>query len=316
MVWTDICDASHRATILDLRQYLSPLAMGRLGRLNHELFQRYRVKAVPPRYTKKRGWVFPYQLQGVTLFSLTVLDETGFAVDELVVNDDSSLEAAFMELEQRCRTGFLQKAEAAKESAKRKREERRPMLRPAAIAAPELPPGSDPKKLDRFSWTPALPPDKLRRLYRSSAKGMLDHDLLEDVGCLLYLRCRQGVEEFTLIRSGRLKCHHCGAILLKGEGLMLCGCGYQYTFQEYDNSFKEHHMPGGNAAHIFSEFVEKWPAAQTDVQKMNLIDWMVHQCHIIMSSGMALRSVLKNLIDASPQTAKKLILELAYEGGI
>ena len=45
MVWTDICDASHRATILDLRQYLSPLAMGRLGRLNHELFQRYRVKA-------------------------------------------------------------------------------------------------------------------------------------------------------------------------------------------------------------------------------------------------------------------------------
>ena len=104
MVWTDICDASHRVTILDLRQYLSPLAMGRLGRLNHELFQRYRVKAVPPRYTKKRGWVFPYQLQGVTLFSLTVLDETGFAVDELVVNDDSSLEAAFMELEQRCRT--------------------------------------------------------------------------------------------------------------------------------------------------------------------------------------------------------------------
>lgn len=75
-------------------------------------------------------------------------------------------------------------------------------------------------------------------------------------------------------------------------------------------------MPGGNAAHIFSEFVEKWPAAQTDVQKMNLIDWMVHQCHISMSSGMALRSVLKNLIDASPQTAKKLILELAYEGGI
>ena len=45
---------------------------------------------------------------------------------------------------------------------------------------------------------------------------------------------------------------------------------------------------------------------------MNLIDWMVHQCHISMASGLRLRSVLKNLIDAPQRTAEKLVLELAY----
>ena len=93
---------------------------------------------------------------------------------------------------------------------------------------------------------------------------------------------------------------------------MVCRCGYQYTYKGYIDSFNAHRMPGGNALHIFSEFTETWPGAQTDSQKMNLIDWMIHQCHINMSSGLRMRSILKNLIDAPQRTAEKLILELAY----
>ena len=312
MKWTEAFDRSHRPTILDLRDYLSPPVMDLLERLNQGLFFKYRIKAVPPHYGRKNGWVYPYQLKKVTLFSLAVLDERHFSVDEVVVGDEDTLANAMAELDRRCESGFMEKVKAAEETARRKREERKLAGLPER-PVPELPQGCDPERLNRFSWAPALAPDKLRRLYKSSAIGMLDSDLLDEVGCLLYVRCRQGVEEFALIRDGKLKCHRCGAILPKENGLMHCACGQQYTFHAYDTSFKEHHMPGGNATHIFSEFVEKWPRACTDAEKMNLVDWMVHQCHISMSSGLALRSVLKNLIDASPQTAKKLILELAYE---
>ena len=316
MMWIHAYDELHRPTILDLREYLSVPAMRMLERFNAELFQKYRVKAAPPRYTQKSGWVFPYRRQGVHLLSLTIQDETGFAVDGFVIRDEAGLAEAFSEVDRRCQSGFLKKAEDAvavrKERARVRRASRQDAGEvPSAVS--EAPPGSDPQKLNKFSWVPALPPDKLRRLYRSSARGMLDLDLLEGVGIQLYVRCQQGTEEFALIRSGKLKCHHCGAVLPRKEGLMECECGFQYTFPEYSSSFNSHHMPGGNATHIFSEFVKKWPGARTDSAKMNLIDWMVHQCHISMASGLPLRSVLKNLIDAPQKTAEKLVLELAYD---
>lgn len=315
MMWIHAYDELHRPTILNLRKYLSAPAMQLLERFNTELFQKYRVKAAPPRYTQKSGWVFPYRLQGLTLLSLAIQDETGFAVDGAVIRDEAGLDEALSKVDRRCRSEFLKKAEDAAAFRKERAQIRRASPQGAEnvpAALPEVPPGSDPRKLNKFSWAPALPPNKLRRLYGSSASGMLDHDLLEDVGIQLYVRCQQGIEEFALIRSGKLKCHHCGSVLPKSEGLMVCGCGFQYTFSEYSGSFNSHHMPGGNAAHIFSEFVEKWPYARTDSAKMNLIDWLVHQCHISMFSGLRLRSVLKNLIDASQQTAEKLVLELAY----
>jgi hypothetical protein len=97
------------------------------------------------------------------------------------------------------------------------------------------------------------------------------------------------------------------------ETLMICSCSYQYTFQEYIRNFNNHRMPGGNALHVFQEYVEKWPCMRTVSEKMFLIDWMIHQCHISMASGLPLRSVVKNLIDAPQKTAEKIILELAYD---
>jgi hypothetical protein len=283
-----------------------------MEKLNNRLFQDYGVKATPARYIKQSGWVIPYCLRGVTFFSLIVQDETSFSANEIRICGENGLQDFLVDIDRRYRSGFSQKVEtmihARKERAKRR------CLNDGVInrKQEELPQGSNPEKLNKFRWMPALSPAKLRKLYRSSANGVLDQELLEDVGILFYSRCLQGVEEFELIRSDKLKCHHCGAILPKQEQLMLCICGYQYIFKEYIDSFNNHHMPGGNALHIFREYIEKWPRARTDSEKMNLIDWLVHQCHISMSSGLPLRSILKNLIDAQQKTAEKLVLELAY----
>ncbi len=314
MLWINAYDRSHKPTILDLRKYFSSSTIVLLESLNNQLFNKFRIKATPPRYTKRSGWVFPYRLQGVTLFLLTIQNEASFAVDEIIVEEESGLQFALAEIDQRCQSGFMQKVENAVASRKESARNTCPHAKKTTLSKFETSlQGSIPEKLNKFTWIPALPPTKLRELYRTSANGMLDQDMLEEIGLLFFLRCQQGVEEFTLLRSGKLKCHHCGFILSEKEGLMVCKCGYQYTFKEYINSFNAHRMPGGNALHIFSEYVEKWPKARTDFQKMNLIDWMIHQCHISMSSGLRLRSILKNLIDAPQKTAEKLILELAYD---
>lgn len=312
MIWIEKFDRSYRPTIIDMRSYFTPQLMHLLETLNHQLNREYRVRATPARYTKKNGWVFPYQLRGITMFSLVIQDEASFSVDDINITDENGLNAALMTIETLYNSGFSEKAEKIIKARKERAKSRDVANRMPEEKSGELPQGSDPKKLNKFHWAAALPPAKLRNLYRSSAKGMLDQDLLDDVGIMFYLRCLQGVDEFALIRSNNLKCHQCSAILSKEEGLMLCSCGFQYTFQEYVRSFNNHRMPGGSALHIFREYAEKWPSTKTDHEKMLLIDWMVHQCHISMSSGLPLRSVVKNLIDAPQKIAEKLILDLAY----
>lgn len=311
--WISAFDASSRPTILDIRAYLSPEAMALLDAFNQKLNSDYRVKGTPAHYTKHSGWVIPYCLRGVTFFSLTIRDEACFCVGEAVIRDQTGLQTALAELDRQYHSGFSQKAEAVVATRKERAKQKRLSGQTGAERVPAPPPpGSDPEKLNKFHWVPALSPAKLRALYRSSASGALNSELLDEVGILFYARCKQGTEEYALLRSGKLKCHQCGAIHPNREGLLQCVCGSQYTFQEYVYSFNGHHMPGGNAQHIFEEYVEKWPKARTDSQKMNLIDWMIHECHVSMSSGLPLRSTLKNLINASTAAAGKLILELAY----
>jgi hypothetical protein len=311
--WTETFDQSYRPTILDIRKYLSPQTAALLEELNQHLYRAYRIKATPAYYTKRNGWTTPYRLRGVTLFSLVILDETTFIADQTTIRHENELQMALAEIDKHCHDGFIEKVRAMEAARKDRVKKRHSLDNYIAERKQHLcPHASDPEKLNKFRWVPALSPMKLRQLYASSANGMLDHELLDDVGILFYIRCQQGTEEYTLLRTDKLKCHHCGLILHKQEGLMVCKCGWQYTFQEYIFSFNEHRMPGGNAFHIFTEYVEKWPQAHNDSEKMILIDWLIHQCHISMSSGLGLRSILKNLIDAPQKTAEKLILELAY----
>lgn len=233
MLWIEKFDRTYRPTILDMRSYFTPQLMHLLETLNYQLNRKYRVRAVPTRYTKKNGWVFPYQLRGITMFSLVIQDEAGFSVQDIKITDQNGLNSAFVAIETLYYSDFSGKAEKIIKARKERAKIRNVANHMTEEKSGELLRGIDPEKLNKFHWAAALPPTKLRNLYRSSAKDMLDQDLLDDVGILFYLRCLQGVEEFALIRSNNLKCHQCSAILSKKEGLMLCSCGYQYTFQEY-----------------------------------------------------------------------------------
>ena len=49
----------------------------------------------------------------------------------------------------------------------------------------------DPKKFNQFKWCKKVSRGDLLRLYQSEAKGMVDEELLDDVGFTFYTRCTQ-----------------------------------------------------------------------------------------------------------------------------
>lgn len=46
-----------------------------------------------------------------------------------------------------------------------------------------------------LSWTPRVSREKIKRLYISDSRGMLDEDLLDEIGYTIYLRCLEGKEK-------------------------------------------------------------------------------------------------------------------------
>jgi hypothetical protein len=176
----------------------------------------------------------------------------------------------------------------------------------------------DPDKFNKFKWCKKVSRSDLFRLYQGEAKGMLDEELLEDVGLTFYVRCKEAKEARECMDKGEIICHHCKAVL-KATGydsLTHCDCGYCYTYREYRRSCNAVNMPGGRATPIFEEYMQKWLKCRSSKEKMMLIDWLVHECHVTLMSGSQGRSVCVNLIEGTLKQISDLILKLAYENNI
>lgn len=80
-------------------------------------------------------------------------------------------------------------------------------------------------------------------------------------------------------------------------------------------SFNTNSMPSRSATPFFNEFIDKWPSAKGYAEKMRLIDWVIHECHVNMLSGVKRHFAGINLIEGTKQQVSELILSLAYGDG-
>lgn len=83
-------------------------------------------------------------------------------------------------------------------------------------------------KLPRIRWASRVDPLKIRRLYRSDAQGILDQDLLDDVGYGIYVRC-QALLEVAATWRGKVKCWQCDNVLPCRHGKMVEYTGHGPT---------------------------------------------------------------------------------------
>lgn len=164
---------------------------------------------------------------------------------------------------------------------------------------------------DEIEWEKRVPKWKLRRLYESDAQGLLDEELLDEVGFTLLGRCRD-ILKVESAQQGRVHCARCdrqGQTTLitrprsKGDPrdvVLTCPvCGWQITWGDYHLSFKRKQLNPGGATTIFAAFVENFPRARTPQAKMMAIDRLIHEFHYSYRSmpDLPTRPVGVNLIE-------------------
>ena len=179
---------------------------------------------------------------------------------------------------------------------------------------------------DDIQWPRRVPKHKVRRLYESDARGMLDTDLVDDVGITLLLRCK-AILEVAEAREGRVRCPRCArkrreSVIARArdtrdtrDELLTCPtCGWQITWGEYVRSFKRRQLNSGGAAEAFAGYVERYGSARTPQAKMLAIDRLIHEFHFSFQDKpwLPTRSVGPNLIQGKLGDILTFLDELTY----
>ena len=166
---------------------------------------------------------------------------------------------------------------------------------------------------DEIRWARRVRQDKIRRLYLLDAKGIVDEQLIDEVGYAMYARC-ESIRVATEAHSGRPACPRCRSVMeqrWRKDEALICECGWQATWGEYLKSYQGKQLHGGGAFPAFQEFLERWPKARAHRDKLLLIDRLLHACHGSARFG-ATRPAAVNLIEGRMPQVLELLDELAY----
>ncbi len=151
-------------------------------------------------------------------------------------------------------------------------------------------------------WAPKVPRSKIRRLYETDARGILDTDQIDAVGWALWERC-DSILTVTAAHNGRVRCPVCGTVNERrnpwsvDEQLQCAACDWQISWAAYHQSYRGKQLFGANAVDIFESYHRAFPREQAANLKMVLIDQLIHAFHLgLKEIG---RPAAANLIEGS-----------------
>jgi hypothetical protein len=171
-------------------------------------------------------------------------------------------------------------------------------------------------------WEPRVSRERIRRLYETDARGIIDEELLDDVGYALYARCDSILTVTDAVR-GKVRCICCTEICEQidartgrsADNLIRCvRCAWEVTVGEYRRSYRNKRLFGGGAEEAFRSFVARFPHARTPQEKMLLIDRLIHAIHNELADRPQ-RPAAVNVIDGDTRAVVDLLEGLAYGNG-
>ncbi len=175
---------------------------------------------------------------------------------------------------------------------------------------------------EKFHWAKRVSRRDIQHLYESDARGMLDEELLDQVHYAIHARVCDMLEVRTTIQTGRVTCRNCGAPVQQPfslgprnrDNILQCGqCGWKVTCGEYYSSYSGGSMLPGSAYDLFEDYMARFTKAKTSQEKMLLVDWLIHQFHVMQ--GVARMPVGVNVIQGSTDQVRELIESLAGSPG-
>jgi predicted RNA-binding Zn-ribbon protein involved in translation (DUF1610 family) len=172
----------------------------------------------------------------------------------------------------------------------------------------------------RIRWSPKVQQDKIRRLYETDARGLMDEHLVDEVGIALLLRC----QSILMVVSGRVACPGCGKTFVCAEhaapdspdGVRCPGCGWETTRRRYHDSWRHRDLWGANDGGAFAAFAERYPGAATPRERLLLIDRLLHVFHHNLKvNPTPHRSAGNNLIEGGHNEVVRFLDSLTYGDG-
>jgi len=175
----------------------------------------------------------------------------------------------------------------------------------------------------RPRWAPRVPQAKIRRLYELDARGIVDEDLIADLGYRLYSRCQSILAVTRIWLTKEAPCAQCERGISLGDHwsdpsfLLHCSaCGWELPWEAYRATFRHQELGGGGANDIFEAYILEWEAAQSARTKMVAIDQLLHRWHWetkeqLPSFGLG-RPTAANLIEGNRKQVIEFLDSLSY----
>ena len=140
-----------------------------------------------------------------------------------------------------------------------------------------------------IQWSPRVSKQQLRRLYEDAAQGIYDQELIDEVGMLLYMRCRDIIWISDALAHGRVHCPACDrrgreTIIdrtrrARSEEIVCPACGWSITWERYHKSFKRRQLNPGGATPAFARYLRAYAVAKSPREKLLAIDRVIHAFH-------------------------------------
>ena len=169
----------------------------------------------------------------------------------------------------------------------------------------------------KIRWAPRLRPQLLKRLYDADAQGLRDLELCDEVGMILYMRCRT----YMFVLRGEVECPACRTVFEVGglddwqdQSETHCpnpACTWFTTRALYRQSIHNHYAHPGRAITAYRSFYERYPHARTYQAKMRLIDQLIHQFHVEEKTGRAVKSIASRLLEGNKKAVVRFLDELS-----
>jgi len=157
---------------------------------------------------------------------------------------------------------------------------------------------------------------EIARLYEADARGIVDEDLINEVGYGLFARCKSLLSVSDAYGKGLVQCPACGTEIRSNrrveETIVCTACDWSLPWREFGRSTRRKYMVNiGGTGPFLRDYVRKFPRAKTPREKLILIDQLIHRYHGELENQPANPSA-HNLIGGSRQQVIDFLNGLTY----